>query len=252
MTALDHLIAKLRPLPLSDPAVATPAWEGSVVADPELWNRVETAPRARFPELRAPWKHGWRSQDAELDRLHAAAKRIAPTTVIETGTLAAHATCALAVAMEEATGAGRLFTIDYDGDPVQDGKGTISAKDWAELRANREANLAAVRAAAPSVEVAFREGDSRKVLPSVLEAAGSWDFWFQDSMHYKSGIREELDLMLPAMGEDAYIVFDNVDRVHPFGRWFVRSFLPGAEGRWAYRSLTVGRTRQLWAHRRLA
>src|SRR5690606_30310986 len=98
--------------------------------------------------------------------------------------------------------------------------------------------IAAIARHTPHCDIAFHSGDSRKVLPGLLTSVGRWDFWFQDSMHFKSGIIQELEIMLPKSAAGSVIVFDNVDIQHPFGRWFARSH--GRNG-WIYRSWRDGR-----------
>ena len=62
-----------------------------------------------------------------------------------------------------------------------------------------------------AVEIHFLNGDSRSMLPSVFPAGLEyWDFFFQDSMHFMSGILAEWEIMKPFARPGSVVVFDDV------------------------------------------
>jgi len=213
----------------------------SFLCDRDAWSEVARGDGsdAAWPEAR--WVRPWASPPAALDELHRAVARLKPAVLVETGTLEAHGTCALALAAPEGA---RLLTFDYDGDPTTD---DVSEADWAQLRAIREAALQTIRAVRPDLDLRFIDGDTRGTLAAEGEALDGWAFWFQDSMHDEAGVAAEWALAGPRAGPGAVVVFDNMDHRRPWGRRFTQEIAP--EAGWCWRAAAVGPQRRLWARR---
>lgn len=208
------------------------------------WKSLLARPRFTDPiGLLPSWERGWSSPPETLSILHHGLLELQPATVIETGTLAGHGTMAMATALQAIGKPANIYTFDYDGDPVQDAKGEIGEEEWRELASIRMQNLERIREFCPLVTIEFVDGDSRKTLPATLERSGNWDFWFQDSMHYKEGIYQEWSILKGHINPGAVIAFDNVDHRHAFGRHFIRNVVTE---QWAYQTYISERNRQLW------
>jgi len=72
--------------------------------------------------------------------------------------------------------------------------------------------------------VTFVEGDSREVLPVVLDTIDQWDFWYQDSMHFAEGIQQEWEIMEAKAAVNATIIFDDISKKNRFSRWFKANY----------------------------
>jgi cephalosporin hydroxylase len=173
----------------------------------EVWQDIcqNPVPLEDLPPSR--WKHPWSTHPAGARRLYNTVRWKKPATIVETGTFEGLGTYALAKAAQTNGGKARIFTIDYDGDPDV----SIPAEDWRELRGFREENLERARKDFPDVEITFVDGDSRLVLPPLLKnEVKSWDLFFQDSMHFMSGILAEWEIAKPYAAENAVVIFDDV------------------------------------------
>lgn len=199
------------------------------------------------------WKHAWSTHPLSAKRLYNAVRWHRPTTLVETGTFEGLGTYTLARACHENANGAKIFTIDYDGDP----DASIPLEDWLELRRFRDENLERARKDFPSVEITFLNGDSREVLPGLLPGRiPGWDFFFQDSMHFTSGILAEWEIMKPHARPGAIVVFDDVCLDwkklprHLLGqRDFCLHFvLHEARGGWRWKSTAEGRA-QFWAQK---
>jgi cephalosporin hydroxylase len=161
-------------------------------------------------ELELPpsrWKYQWSTHELSAKRLHNAIRWRRPTIIIETGTFEGLGTFAMAKAASENRNKAKIFTIDYDGDP----DANIPMEDWLQLRQFRDENLSLARSSFPGVEIHFLNGDSRSMLPSLFPAQlESWDFFFQDSMHFLQGILAEWEIMKPFARPGSLVVFDDV------------------------------------------
>jgi hypothetical protein len=165
----------------------------------------QSAPLEDLPPSR--WKHPWSTHPAGARRLYNTVRWKQPATIVETGTFEGLGTYALAKAAHDNGGNVRIFTIDYDGDPDV----SIPIEDWKELRVFREENLEKARQDFPDVQITFVDGDSRVVLPPLLrDHVKSWDLFFQDSMHFMTGILSEWEIAKPHAAEKAVVIFDDV------------------------------------------
>ncbi|MFV0415005.1 MAG: O-methyltransferase [Chthoniobacterales bacterium] len=199
------------------------------------------------------WKHAWSTHELSAKRLYNAIRWHQPKVIVETGTFEALGTYVMAKAAQE-NGGARIFTIDYDGDPDM----SIPMEDWLELRRYRDENLQRSRDEFPDVEIRFLNGDSRKMLPTLFAGeTDHWDFFFQDSMHFTSGILEEWAIMKPYSRKGGVVVFDDVCLDwkklprHILGeRDFCLHFVlnDALRGDWSYQSTSEGRA-QFWAQR---
>lgn len=175
---------------------------------------------------------GWATRKRHLDFLYNLVALKKSVIIFETGTFEAHGTFAMAAACHENNNGARIFTFDYDGDPIQDETGAVSDQEWAVLRDIRAENLKLIGERFPNCSVEFINGDTRKVLEGEISKIGGWDFWYQDSMHYAEGIRQEWEIMQPYANSEAVVIFDDVSRRNPFSKWFKK-----AHGReWSYRA----------------
>ncbi|MEH6544448.1 MAG: class I SAM-dependent methyltransferase [Porticoccaceae bacterium] len=166
----------------------------------------------------------WSTRKKHLDFLHNMVIALKPTVVFETGTFEAHGTYAMAAAAHANNNGAQIFTIDYDGDPIQDKEGTVSHEEWLELKAIRAANLDRIKTEFPNCQVKFVEGDSREVLPELLKSIDQWNFWYQDSMHFAEGIQQEWEIMEAKAAPNPTIIFDDGSRKNGFSRWFTRKY----------------------------
>ena len=173
---------------------------------------------------------GWSTKKLHLDFLHHMVLALKPKYIVETGTFEGHGTYAIAAAAHKNNNGAKIFTVDYDGDPLQDVSGAVSMEEWIALREIRAANIATVQASFSQCSVEFIDGDSRKVLPQVLERIPQWDFWYQDSMHYYEGIREEWEIMESKAAGNASVIFDDIWKRNGFSNYFRQKYA----GNWSY------------------
>ena len=153
------------------------------------------------------WKHAWSTHELSAKRLYNAVRWRRPQILVETGTFEGLGTWVMAKAASENGNRARIFTIDYDGDPDI----SIPEEDWKELRKLRDENLANARRNFPDVEINFLNGDSRTVLPQLVPSRiEHWDFFFQDSMHFFSGIMAEWEIMRAFARRGSVVVFDDI------------------------------------------
>ncbi|MFV0337632.1 MAG: O-methyltransferase [Chthoniobacterales bacterium] len=200
------------------------------------------------------WKQAWSTHELSAKRLYNAIRWQKPKIIVETGTFEALGTYVMAKAAQE-NGGAKIFTIDYDGDPDV----SIPMEDWLELRRYRDENLQRIREEFPAVEIQFLNGDSREMLPTLFTGAvDHWDFFFQDSMHFTSGILQEWAIMKPFSHSGSIVVFDDVCLdwkklpSHLFGKkdfCLHFSLSEGWGGGWTYQTTSEGRA-QFWAQRR--
>lgn len=199
------------------------------------------------------WKHEWSTHEKSAKRLYNAIRLHKPKIIVETGTFEGLGTYTMAKAAAENDNGARIFTVDYDGDPEES---SIPIEDWLELRRFREENLQLARNTFPNVEITFLNGDSRQMLPTILPAQiTTWDFFFQDSMHFTSGILDEWRIMRPYAHPGSTVVFDDVCLdwkqlpEHLMGRKkFCLHFVLSEAWKngWQYQSTAEGRS-QFWA-----
>lgn len=200
------------------------------------------------------WKEAWSTHALSARRLFNAIRIFRPRRILETGTFEGLGTWVMAKALA-ANGGGEIITIDYDGDPEV----ALPEADWRELDRIRAENLETAQKDFPAVTIDFIKGDSRKVLPSLFPARWDrWDFFFQDSMHFASGIQAEWDIVRPFAAPRAIVVFDDVC----LDWWKLASHLRGRtdfclgfvlrqmiERQWSWQSTAAGRA-QFWAQQR--
>jgi hypothetical protein len=193
------------------------------------------------------WKFAWSTHPAGARRLYHTVRLHKPRLIVETGTFEGLGTYVLARAAHDAGLCAKIYTVDYDGDPDV----SLPDQDWLQLRTYRQENLQRAKQDFPGIEIQFVEGDSRKVLPRILEKAGTpWDLFFQDSMHFTEGIQAEWLIMKPRASPNAVVIFDDVCidwkklPAHLSGRKdFCLQFAlnEGLLEGWAWRSTTEGR-----------
>jgi Methyltransferase domain len=221
----------------------------------EAWSAIcDFSVRLELPPSR--WKYAWSTHELSAKRLYNAIRWRRPEIIVETGTFEGLGTFTMAIAAQENGNAARIFTIDYDGDPDV----TIPMEDWLQLRKFRDENLDLARAACPKIEICFLNGDSREVLPSIFPARlDHWDFFFQDSMHFMSGILAEWEIMKPFARPGSVVVFDDVcldwkkmpahilKQNHFCGHFLINE---GWKNGWICKSTAEGRA-QFWAQKKV-
>ncbi len=114
--------------------------------------------------------------------------------IIETGTNWGSTTIVLAQALIDAGCKGRVITFELDQDNA--------------VRANANMQAAGV---ANRVEVHL--GDSRQNLPKALEGISGIRAAFLDASHRCEDVKQEFDLVLPKLTDDALVIFDNTYRI---------------------------------------
>jgi len=220
----------------------------------EAWPAIcDFSVRLDLPPSR--WRYAWSTHELSAKRLYNAIRWRKPKIIVETGTFEGLGTFTMAMAAQENGNAARIVTIDYDGDP----DASIPMEEWLLLRKLRDENLDLARARFPSVEIHFLNGDSREVLPLVFPAQlDHWDFFFQDSMHFISGIMAEWEIMKPFARRGSVVVFDDVCldwkkmpahllKQNDFcGHFLLRE---GLRNGWACKSTAEGRA-QFWAQKK--
>lgn len=174
---------------------------------------------------------GWSTRKKHLDFLYNYVRELKPKIIFETGTFEGHGTFAMCAAAHANNNGAKVFTFDYDGDPIQDESGSVSQDEWLALKEIRANNLALIQERYPNCGLTFTDGDTRQVLPDVALQVGGWDFWYQDSMHYAEGIRQEWDIMAPYANAQSLVIFDDVSRRNGFSRWFKSTQTP----RWKFK-----------------
>jgi Methyltransferase domain len=219
----------------------------------DAWTAIcDSSVRLDLPPSR--WKHAWSTHELSAKRLHNAILWRQPMVIVETGTFEGLGTFAMAKAAHENGNSAKIFTIDYDGDPDM----SIPMTDWIQLRQFRDENLDLARTKFPGVEIHFLNGDSRMMLPSLFPSPlERWDFFFQDSMHFLSGILAEWKTMRQFATEGSVVVFDDVCLDwkkmvrHLFKQDdFCWHFLLNEvwQNGWSYKSTVEGRA-QFWAQK---
>lgn len=114
--------------------------------------------------------------------------------IIETGTNWGCTTIVLAQALIDAGCRGRVLTFELDPDNA--------------ARAN--ANL---QAAGVADRVELHLGDSRKNLPKALEGISGIRTAFLDASHLYNDVKQEFEIVLPKLADDALVIFDNTYRI---------------------------------------
>ena len=114
--------------------------------------------------------------------------------ILETGTNWGCTTIVLAQALIDAGCAGRVITFELEPDNVQRAKDNLAAAGVAE-------------------RVELHLGDSRELLPQVLENVSGIRFAFLDASHLYNDVTIEFEIVLPKLAEDALVIFDNTYRI---------------------------------------
>lgn len=114
--------------------------------------------------------------------------------IIETGTNWGCTTIVLAQALIDAGCKGRVITFELDPDNA----------------ARASANL---QAASVADRVELHLGDSRQNLPKALEGISGIRAAFLDASHLYNDVKQEFDIVLPKLADDAMVIFDNTYRI---------------------------------------
>ena len=114
--------------------------------------------------------------------------------IIETGTNWGCTTIVLAQALIDAGCRGRVITFELDA-------------------ANAERAKANWQAAGVADRLELHLGDSRENLPKALAGSSDIRFAFLDASHLYNDVKQEFDIVLPKLADDALVIFDNTYRI---------------------------------------
>ena len=110
--------------------------------------------------------------------------------IIETGTNFGCTTIVLAQALIDAKALGRVITFEL-------------------VQENMERARANWQAAGVIERIESHTGDSRENLPKTLAGLANIRFAFLDASHLYNDVRQEFEMVLPKLTDDALVVFDN-------------------------------------------
>ncbi len=114
--------------------------------------------------------------------------------IIETGANFGCTTIVLAQALVDAQCAGKVITIELVKDNVEIAKSNIVK-------------------AGVTTRVDLRCGDSRDILPEVVKKYSGIRFAFLDASHLYEDMLFEFETILPALSDDALVLFDNTYQI---------------------------------------
>ncbi len=216
------------------------------------WDTIKHA-RHNLDWFDSKWIHNWTSNQDNASVMFEAIKLMKPRVIIETGTFEGHGTFLIAKALHEIGLTGTIYTIDYDGDPLT----KLEEEEWTKLKEIRDANLAAVRQKFPEIEIQFINGDSRVVLPKLMREKNiTWDLFYQDSMHFYTGVKAEWDAVKEYASENAVAIFDDISvsktEFEQDGYRFCSEFINSEEtNHWTYKNTDIGH-HQFWVQKKIA
>jgi len=177
---------------------------------------------------RHEWIHKWGIDEYGARMLYGLVIDKKPEVIIETGTFEGQGTYVLAQAAHINNNNCRIYTIDYDGDPTSD---SISKEEWLSLKKVRDTNLNKIKTEFSNCEIIFLDGDSRQMIPKIFDPIGKYretkcDLFYQDSMHFIEGIKDEWELVEPNIIKNSVIIFDDLQLkgVKTFRDWFVKNY----------------------------
>lgn len=110
--------------------------------------------------------------------------------IVETGTNHGCTSIILAQALKDYGGNGQLMTFELENENVERAKSNIKAAGLEQL-------------------VQLHEGDSKKTLPEALKGASGIRFAFLDASHLYDDVKQEFEIVLPHLRDDAIVAFDN-------------------------------------------
>ena len=114
--------------------------------------------------------------------------------IIETGTNWGSTTIVLAQALIDAGCRGRVITCELDEENIDRAK-----LNW--------------EAAGVSGHIEFHQGDSIKIVPRALAELTGIRFAFIDASHLYNDVKNEFEIILPKLADDALVIFDNTYRI---------------------------------------
>lgn len=120
--------------------------------------------------------------------------RLRSEVILETGTNWGCSTIILAQALIDAKCEGRVLSVELDPDNAAIAKKNLEAAGVAE-------------------RVEIHVGDSRAVLPELLENQYDVRFAFLDSSHLFDHVMAEFSSVVPKLTDDALVVFDNTYQI---------------------------------------
>lgn len=202
---------------------------------------AELTPVTRLePTIQSRWIYPWwRIDGNDAGRMLKWLEMNRSRNVVETGTFEAQGTAMIAKTMAS-YGGGTLTTFDQAADAGDLG---ITSEQWADLTRIRYENLELIRKTYPTVVLRYVEGDTRDTLLKA-DLDGPVDFWFQDTMHFLTGIVSEIEAMGDRMAPGGLIVFDDIGDTHPLHDWVREHRLDG----WFHHHFADG-CGQLWSQK---
>lgn len=215
------------------------------------WDKIKEV-RHSFNWFKERWLYKWGSNSVNASVMYEALKLIQPRVAIETGTFEGHGVFIIAKALSDVNKDCRIYTIDFDDDPLT----KLSKKNWLKLKNIREENLTWIKKQFSNVEIVYIEGDSRIVLPELVSRKSfKWDFFYQDSMHFYDGIKSEWDVIYKFANNKAVAVFDDISlskkEFNQDGYRFCNEFILKTENtdNWNFISTEIGH-HQFWIQKR--
>ncbi len=134
--------------------------------------------------------------------------------IIETGTNWGCTTIVLAQALIDAGCAGRVVSFELDPTNAEKAQTNLAAAGVAD-------------------RVELHVGDSRELLPAVLQRFGWIRAAFLDASHLYADVKREFEILLPRLAEDALVILDNTSRIAEEGEdQRVNGFLGELQGKY--------------------
>lgn len=189
----------------------------------DLFNNLNLNQNLELPK--SQWIHKWGVGEENAKVLYSLIKKNKPEVIIETGTFEGQGTTVIAKAAHENNNNCRIYTIDYDGDPTSN---KINNQEWQKLKEIRNQNLINIKDNYPNCKVIFLDGDSREKLKEIFTTyqETNCNFFYQDSMHFFTGIKQEWEIVEPYLNNNSIIIFDDLmlKEVRLFSYWFKNNY----------------------------
>lgn len=134
--------------------------------------------------------------------------------IIETGTNWGCTTIVLAQALIDAGCKGRVITFELEPENAERAKANLQAAGVAD-------------------HVELHLGDSLQQLPKVLEPLSGIRVALLDASHLYNDVKQEFEIVLPKLADDALVIFDNTYRIADAGEdQRVNGFIREMQGRY--------------------
>ncbi len=194
------------------PAYETVAWEAvledlekhlghvaDVLGEPAL-REMEEDTRRRMEEIRRsdPFAPRWAADSLLARCCYLSCRLLEPSVVVETGV---------------AYGVSSAFILRALG---ENGRGVLHSVDLPPLRREYERFWGIAVPEATRSRWKLHRGASGRVLPRLLEEAGTVDVFVHDSLHTRRNMRREFEMVWPYLRAGGVILADDVERNRAF------------------------------------